>query len=143
MRVLSLSLNLAVSIAIAGVVSTPLEAAQSARPAYTREVQSGKAAVIYNAYQLGEDCKELRPPVIKIVSPPQHGTAIVSRTTHQPSYETGNLRYKCNKLAVPMTVVTYRPSRGYVGTDLVKFHTDLVAPGDTSSSDTSVTLQVR
>jgi len=77
-------------------------------------------------YSLHEDCSSAGPTVVRIKSEPAHGTVSIREGREYPNFGAANPRNVCNRQSAPATLVFYRPSAGYVGTDSVDI--DVIYP---------------
>ena len=90
--------------------------------------------MIHHAGALNLDCSSMGDTVIRVTTPPQHGTAWVSRGVGHSTYPTSNPRNVCNVRRTPQTQLSYKPAKNYVGDDLISL--EMIFPDGTSKDDT-------
>jgi hypothetical protein len=62
-------------------------------------------------------CHSLGPLTVGVSLQPHAGSILVNHGLDYPSFSVFNTRSRCNTLRLPMTLVSYQASAGYVGTD--------------------------
>jgi len=119
----------------------PLRAEGGYKKVETSEAVIGAAPlVVWRNSSLNPDCSSTGDASLRIVHPPEHGTAVISTEPFYPNYAKGNVRYACNTQKTPGNRAIYTASVGYVGRD------HLVLEGSTGSGTVrriSVTIDVR
>lgn len=137
--------SLMVASISAGCVTgnAPVGANLRANSAFTHHAKSGKDVEFYTAYQFKTPCDtNSAVPSVKIIVPPQHGTATVIRKLGYTNYPKWNDNYRCNSVKVPMAAVNYRSNPGYVGVDTLQLRTDFINPADNPPESIAVTIEV-
>ncbi|MGO4334639.1 hypothetical protein AB4037_06985 [Labrys sp. KB_33_2] len=145
MKITPIFSSLAIMSVATGCVphNAPLEHDLRASSAFTHHVKSGQKVEFYTAYQLKTPCDtNSAVPSVKIIVPPQHGSAIVTRKMGHTNYPKWNNNYRCNSNAVPMAAVNYQSSPGFVGKDALQLRTDFINPADNPSENIAVTIEV-
>jgi hypothetical protein len=66
---------------------------------------------------LNPDCGSRGVPVLRIVNPPEHGTAETAQGDDYPGYPKENIRVKCNQHKVGGTQIKYKSADKYTGKD--------------------------
>ncbi|EJN01653.1 hypothetical protein [Phyllobacterium sp. YR531] len=82
--------------------------------------KSGQKTPLSNMFTPNDDCSSGRPPSIKVVSGPAHGSVNIVRSTVSPTFEPGNALHKCNSRKLSAVSAVYVSAPGYVGKDSVR-----------------------
>jgi hypothetical protein len=70
---------------------------------------------------LNPDCSPIGETVVRIVTPPAHGTVAVESGKGFSSYASTNQRYHCNEKPSRGKFVYYKSNQGYTGSDTLTF----------------------
>lgn len=85
---------------------------------------------------INEDCSEIGPAVIRVTTPPQHGSISIISANGHPYFPTTNPRHLCNSQEVKGQQVWFNPDSGFVGNDKVSL--DIIFISGTTRKDTYV-----
>jgi len=88
---------------------------------YARIVRSGQTSTLNFAFAVNPDCTTRGLAKLRVSETPQHGTATVLTLDGHPDFPPGSSFANCNVASVPGVAVTYAPSPGFVGSDVVAF----------------------
>jgi hypothetical protein len=72
---------------------------------------------------LNPDCSSLGETVVRIVTPPAHGTVAVESGNGFTAYASTNQRYHCNEKPTPGKFIYYKSNHGYMGSDTLTYQT--------------------
>lgn len=67
---------------------------------------------------LDRDCVPLGQVVVKVLTPPDHGTIHVGQGTVFSNYQPGDPPFPCNARKTPATLVSYHAADGFLGDDV-------------------------
>ena len=82
---------------------------------------------------LNPDCSPLGETVVRIVTPPAHGTVTVESGKGFTAYASTNQRYHCNEKSTPGKFIYYKSSPVYAGSDTLTYQA--IYPNGTSQQD--------
>jgi TonB family protein len=85
--------------------------------ALKRAAFRGNARPISFWYYVTPDCTSPAIPRLRIVKPPAHGAFTFSEAMRLPNFAPSSYLADCNKRPVPVTLITYKSDREFVGTD--------------------------
>jgi len=71
-------------------------------------------------------CATLGQSIVRVTTPPQHGTLAIRNGTAHPSYNKADSRSQCGHTRALATFARYTPTRGYTGPDSVML--DVIYP---------------
>lgn len=94
---------------------------------------SGTRLRVAFEYALNPDCSSLGETVVRIVTPPVHGTAAVESGKGFTAYASTNQRYRCNEKPTPGKFIYYKSNHGYTGSDTLTYQT--IYPNGTLQQD--------
>jgi hypothetical protein len=80
---------------------------------------AGKPLVLGKGVSVNPDCSSAGDFVIRVTSPPSHGSVSIRRAGVYPSFRASNRRSACNQRRVPGVTAVYVARRGYTGPDTV------------------------
>jgi len=84
--------------------------------------------------ELNPDCSLVGYPTIRLTSEPSNGRVTVVKGTAYTNYAAGNARTACNGRRSPAMLVSYQPSKGFVGSD--SFSLEIFYQAGVTRSDT-------
>lgn len=93
----------------------------------TRGARSGERQEVGMVLYVTPNCSTEGDPKIILSSPPKHGIVEFRRGSKFPEFKNDNIRYVCNTVNLPATLLDYTSSTGYVGLD--DFSITRISPG--------------
>ncbi|WP_186465488.1 hypothetical protein [Nitrospirillum viridazoti] len=103
----------------AGVAKPPMTAVP-ARMSLNKTVPAGEDRQIDFYVSLHEDCSAIPGIVVRILTPPSHGTANVREGKGYSSFAATSSRAACNKSPSTGQQLWYQPAPGYTGVDVME-----------------------
>lgn len=103
-----------------GCQSTDLSKTYTGSTAMVIQAKSGQKTLLTNVFKVNEDCSSARPPALKVVAKPAHGSVSIVRSTTVTTYEPGHKLHKCNSRKISAVAPIYVSNPGYVGEDRVR-----------------------
>jgi hypothetical protein len=88
---------------------------------FDRLVLSGTKTQIGFFHSLNPDCTLSGETVVRVVTPPEHGTVEVTTINSFALFKKDNIRFKCNEHKVKGPAVFYKSADKYVGDDAIDF----------------------
>lgn len=77
----------------------------------------GDRSKIERIYSINPDCTSQGYPEIRVTTPPKNGQITVEHQADYPSFSKDNIRYACNLIQAPMTVLYFTPNAEFAGSD--------------------------
>lgn len=119
----------------------PAAGLPSARPAsFARFVPTAEERTIGFYTAINPDCTQSDRTVVRIIAPPEHGTASFQNGEMYTSFPRENPRSACNDKRVPGAMVKYKSEEGYTGGDT--FRALIIYP-DGSATEATYNIVVR
>ncbi|MEP7455006.1 hypothetical protein [Phyllobacterium sp. SB3] len=109
-----------IGLVTGGCQSTDLSKTYTGSTTMVIHAKSGQKQLLTNVFKVNEDCSSARPPALKIVSEPVHGSVSIVRSTTSTTYEPGHKLHKCNSRKISALAPIYVSNPGYVGEDRVR-----------------------
>ena len=94
---------------------------------YYHVVERGHTIKLGAYGSFAADCSPLGRATINLISAPQEGQVETEAGSDFPNYQTNNVRFRCDRIRGPQTILYYHASRDFVGSDT--FTIEKVFPG--------------
>jgi hypothetical protein len=79
---------------------------------------AGATLTLAEPQSLGQDCSPLGQVIVKVTTPPDHGSVHITPATTFSNYVPGDAPYLCNARKTPATLVSYQATAGFTGSDV-------------------------
>jgi len=103
-------------------------------------VPMNATSIIGHAGAFNADCSSMGETVMRVTTPPQHGTVSVKHGLFHSTFLASNPLSACNAKNLPHALLSYKPEKGFIGEDSVSY--EIIFP-DGRAKDNTVTVTVK